>query len=87
MIADNGIGLVLSAVVWVPLAATAFVRVGGRPAVEWAGTAVSSAPAKAAGQTSTGPASPSTPPGGHPGPARRRRRPPAAPRRACRGRP
>jgi hypothetical protein len=40
MVADNGVGLILSAVVWAPVAATAFVRVGGRPAVEWASTAV-----------------------------------------------
>jgi len=32
-------GLVLSALVWLPLAGTAFVRVAGRPAVEWIGTA------------------------------------------------
>jgi hypothetical protein len=38
LVVDNGIGFMASAVVWVPLAAAAFIRFGGRPAVEWAGT-------------------------------------------------
>ena len=50
MLADNAAGLAVSAVVWAPLAATAFVRIGGRPAVEWAGTALGYGTRKAAGQ-------------------------------------
>ena len=40
LVAGQGRGFVLAAVVWLPLLAAAFVRVGGRPAVEWAPTAV-----------------------------------------------
>jgi hypothetical protein len=40
LVAGEGRGFVLTAVVWLPLLAVAFVRVGGRPAVEWAPTAV-----------------------------------------------
>jgi Putative type VII ESX secretion system translocon, EccE len=50
MLVDNAAGLVISAIVWAPLAATAFVRVGGRPAVEWAGTATQFGARKASGQ-------------------------------------
>ena len=50
LILDNGTGLVVTAVLWLPLIATAFFRVGGRPAVEWAGTAVGYGTRKAAGQ-------------------------------------
>ncbi|MGH9075344.1 MAG: SCO6880 family protein, partial [Acidimicrobiales bacterium] len=38
LVADNGSGLLASAVLWGPLSTAAFVRVAGRPAVEWAGT-------------------------------------------------
>ena len=34
----NALGLLMSAMVWVPLGATAFVRVGGRPLAEWVPT-------------------------------------------------
>lgn len=50
MVLDNAAGLAVSALLWAPLAATAFVRIGGRPAVEWAGTAVGYGTRKAAGQ-------------------------------------
>ena len=50
LIIDNGTGLVLSAVLWAPLAGTAFIRVGGRPAIEWAGTALGYGTRKTAGQ-------------------------------------
>jgi hypothetical protein len=36
----NGTGFVVSAVLWLPLAATAFVRVAGIPMIEWAPTAL-----------------------------------------------
>ncbi|MBW3642686.1 MAG: PrgI family protein, partial [Actinobacteria bacterium] len=51
MISAGGTGLVVSAVVWVPLAASGIARVGGRPAVEWAGTALQFAGRRASGQT------------------------------------
>src|SRR5580658_9556964 len=41
----------LSALIWAPLAASAFVRVAGRPAVEWAGTAAHFGARKAGGQS------------------------------------
>jgi type VII secretion protein EccE len=50
LIADNGIGFVLSALFWGPVMATAFVRVGGRPVIEWAGSALGYGTRKAAGQ-------------------------------------
>ena len=50
MIVDDGIGLLLSAVAWVPIATTAFFRVHGRPVVEWAGTTVQFGARKATGQ-------------------------------------
>jgi type VII secretion protein EccE len=40
LVAGEARGFVVSAIVWAPLLATAFVRVAGRPAVEWAPTAV-----------------------------------------------
>jgi hypothetical protein len=40
LIAGDGRGFLLSALLWAPLLATAFVRVAGRPAIEWAPTAV-----------------------------------------------
>jgi hypothetical protein len=42
--------LVASGLVWVPLGAAVFVRVAGRPVVEWAGTAAHFGARKAAGQ-------------------------------------
>lgn len=50
MVAANAIGLAISALLWAPLAATAFVRVGGRPLIEWAGTAMQFGTRKSAGQ-------------------------------------
>lgn len=50
LIAGNGVGLLLTALLWAPVATTAFVRVGGRPLVEWAGSAVGFGTRKAAGQ-------------------------------------
>ena len=44
-------GFILSGLLWMPLAATAFVRVGGRPAVEWIGTASHFGGRRAIGQT------------------------------------
>jgi hypothetical protein len=43
--------LVVSGVIWVPLGAAAFVRVAGRPAVEWAATAAHFGARKATGQS------------------------------------
>jgi hypothetical protein len=40
LVSDAGRGFLISALVWGPLLATAFVRVAGRPAVEWAPTAI-----------------------------------------------
>lgn len=50
LVAGNATGFVVSAALWVPLSATAFVRVGGRPVIEWAGTAVQHTARKTAGQ-------------------------------------
>ena len=50
MVAANAAGLALSALLWAPMAAAAFVRVGGRPVIEWAGTAAQFGTRKAAGQ-------------------------------------
>jgi hypothetical protein len=50
LVLDNATGLVVSAVLWAPIAAAAFVRVGGRPLVEWAATAATFGARKAAGQ-------------------------------------
>jgi hypothetical protein len=50
LVAGNAIGLVVSAAVWGPVAATAIVRVGGRPVVEWAATAIGYTGRKTAGQ-------------------------------------
>ena len=41
---------VLSALIWLPLTASAVVRIAGRPAVEWAGTAAHFGARRAAGQ-------------------------------------
>jgi Putative type VII ESX secretion system translocon, EccE len=51
LIAGGGFGFVVSGLIWAPLAATAFVRVAGRPAVEWVGTASHYGGRKASGQT------------------------------------
>ncbi len=50
LIAGNGAGLIVSALVWAPIAATAFIRIGGRPLVEWVGTAVQYGARRACGQ-------------------------------------
>ena len=42
---------VASGLIWLPLGASAFVRVAGRPAVEWAGTAAHFGARRANGQT------------------------------------
>ncbi len=42
---------VFAALVWAPLVSSAFLRVGGRPAIEWAGTAMHFGARKLAGQT------------------------------------
>jgi hypothetical protein len=47
----NMVGLLVSAIMWAPLAATAFVRVGGRPPAEWAATAVHYGGRRLSGQT------------------------------------
>ncbi len=51
LVAANGTGFVLSAVLWGPLVASAFVRVGGRPVVEWAPTAAQFGGRRTTGQT------------------------------------
>jgi hypothetical protein len=51
LVAAEGRGFVLTAVVWLPLLASAFVRVGGRPAVEWAPTAAQYWGRRQTGQT------------------------------------
>ncbi|HET9443640.1 MAG TPA: SCO6880 family protein [Acidimicrobiales bacterium] len=51
LLSAEGRGLVASAVLWVPLAAAGVVRVGGRPVVEWAATALHFAGRRARGQT------------------------------------
>jgi hypothetical protein len=51
VVAGEGRGFVVSAIVWAPLLATAFVRVAGRPAIEWAPTAVQFWGRRRTGQT------------------------------------
>jgi hypothetical protein len=51
LVAAAGRGFVVSAVLWGPLLATAFVRVAGRPAIEWAPTAVQFWGRRQTGQT------------------------------------
>jgi hypothetical protein len=51
LVAGAGRGFVVSAFVWAPLLATAFVRVAGRPAIEWAPTAVQFWGRRRTGQT------------------------------------
>ena len=46
----GAIGLAVSGLLWMPLAATAIVRVAGRPVIEWAPTAIHYSVRKAAGQ-------------------------------------
>ena len=47
----RALGLAVTGALWAPLTAAAFVRVGGRPAIEWAGTAAHWGLRRAAGQT------------------------------------
>ncbi len=46
----GAMGFIISAVIWMPLSATAVVRVAGRPVVEWSGTAIRYGTRKASGQ-------------------------------------
>ena len=51
LVVANVVGLVITAILWGPLVASAFVRVGGRPAVEWAGPVFHLGIRKASAQT------------------------------------
>jgi hypothetical protein len=51
LVVDNAPGLGVTAVLWAPLAAAAFVRVAGRPVAEWAGTAAHYGARRSLGQT------------------------------------
>ena len=51
LVIANATGFVLSGLLWVPLVTSAFARVSGRPAVEWAVTALHYGTRRAAGQT------------------------------------
>ncbi len=51
LVVANGPGFLVTAVLWAPIAAAAFVRIGGRPAVEWAATATHYGARAATGQT------------------------------------
>jgi hypothetical protein len=51
LVAANAAGFVITAVIWGPLVAAAFVRIGGRPVIEWAPTAGQFSGRKATGQT------------------------------------
>ena len=51
LVMGNGRGFAVSVVLWGPLVLAAFVRVAGRPAVEWAATAVQFAGRRRSGQT------------------------------------
>jgi hypothetical protein len=51
LVAGNAAGFAVTAVVWGPLTASAFVRVGGRPLIEWALTGGQFAGRKASGQS------------------------------------
>jgi hypothetical protein len=51
LVAGDARGFLLAAVVWAPLLATAFVRVAGRPVIEWAPTAVQFGGRHTGGQT------------------------------------
>ena len=46
----GAMGFVVTGIIWLPLAATAVVRVAGRPAIEWSATAVHYGTRKAGGQ-------------------------------------
>ncbi|MST31256.1 hypothetical protein GHK86_00730 [Acidimicrobiaceae bacterium USS-CC1] len=46
----GAMGFVVTGIIWMPLAATAVVRVAGRPAIEWSATAVHYGARKAGGQ-------------------------------------
>lgn len=50
LVSAGSYGFILAGIVWGPLAASALVRVAGRPAVEWAGTAAHFQARKATGQ-------------------------------------
>ncbi len=50
LVIAGGLGCIAAGVAWGPLAASALVRVAGRPAVEWAGTATHFHARKATGQ-------------------------------------
>ncbi len=85
LFAGGVMALALSAVVCVPLVASAVVRAGGRPVVEWAATAAHYQVRKAGAQTEfRGQAGPA-PPRRHPGPPWRRRLFAALPGRGLRG--
>lgn len=49
--AGGAVVLAVASVLWAPMVASAFVRVAGRPAVEWAGTATHFGIRRCAGQT------------------------------------
>lgn len=51
LFAGGPVAFAVAAIAWLPLAASAVVRVAGRPAVEWAGTAIEYQTRKLAGQT------------------------------------
>lgn len=51
LVSAQGSGLVVSGLLWVPLTASGITRFGGRPAVEWAATALQFAGRRASGQT------------------------------------
>jgi hypothetical protein len=51
LVAGDGRGFLISAVLWLPLLATAFVRVAGRPVIEWAPTALQFWGRRETGQT------------------------------------
>jgi len=50
LVSAGGIGFLVSGVVWVPLVASVFVNVQGRPAIEWAPVALQYAARKSTGQ-------------------------------------
>ena len=78
LVAANGTGFVLSAVLWGPLVASAFVRVGGRPVIEWAPTAAQFGGRRTTGQTEFRAPVTTAPTGRHPGPRRGRGQPRAS---------
>src|ERR1035437_5755814 len=50
LVSAGGFGFIVAGILWGPLAASALVRVAGRPAVEWAGTAAHFEARKLTGQ-------------------------------------